>query len=837
MPSTEAEFIDPHEQNADTPRASSEAVEAVGNKAVETALTPSEPHSPPLEEGEPAESVTVTPPEKPAPVEAPKERVEEPESKVARTAEEKRLDDRHVKLHDKWEKAFYEKREEEQRQFDIIHARASELLPDDNSREALGHTADILKWTFWAEYGDPLPAGLKVETHERENVSKLALNEELVSPDIFNEGKYLLNECGMRDLRDQIKEERSEKYATVVPEVAEAINELPLAQAITTVASAANHEDEEGPLSSSRQIVERSKLQGRIVHETRGESKHPPDRTDIGHSRYKTGEFEIEMATEPQPDKASKNDARWARVKAFIHDAAEKHENDINKDSPLEDTAGLASSYFRRELATTKDLDDVSLMYTTGYGMLRHLLQADTREDFDTAFTAAREVAAEGSLKEGRYGMLNRYHEADEYTSGLERQFWLHQPKTTYQTESSPTYDITAAEDAIRDTADNRPRWEVNRDLPGRIGEVLQNPAAISGRIVRYVVGETADLAYTDKPTDASIVMIDKKTDRILDIPGMELLGKVQITPYEDAYYFAPNPNEDPYAPCLVPLPIAPLSDLIETYRTIGLHDLANDLQGLTGPTVFDLQCLLSTYTTSPETMYNMSYSVNNLLDCRHFVEDNKLEAKCGGSVTFLRLSIEELFENASMSPVRGYLIGGHIISRTGHRQLGVVLDGGLYYLDSAAVSPASIALQRNSSQSAPRVEGVPKLRPARQREKKVPRPFDPIGHHRVFQESLARAYGHTKLDPERLNQTIARVAKTDPTFLTYNLSHRAAKYGLSDEIKDEMRRLRKFIGNMQIAQAKKDTTALSGVLRPYLKPETSSLLQALDTHLAQYID
>jgi hypothetical protein len=877
MPSTEAESIDPHEQNSEMPKVSSEAV---GNKAVEIACASPEPPKP-LETGEPAEAVLVAPPkdtakpqettasakvkeqsvvtrtasEKEAPAEKPKPEAvnvkvaaaEKPNKEVVNTQEKKEqptTSEARAKFHEKWEEVMYENREEEQKKFEAIHARVQALLPDDNSREALGYSADIVQWALWGSYKDPLPAGLKRKVNKDEQTSTIALNEDLLTPFTYDEGVYLLNINGLHDLRKEMGAERHEKEAEVVPELAEVINELPVAQAIATIASSVNPEAEDQPLNEVGKMIENSKLSRSIVAETDGVSNNPVQRTDIGHSKYKQGQFAIEMHTDSQPNKTPQNAARWARVKDFIHGAAQEgaargFTPDTIYLSPYNDTASLAGKYLRQELATTNQYDEEGLIYHTGYTLVGALLEADPKDDFDKRFAAARKSAARALLRHGSSSTRIPFTKQGKDESYLEKQAWLYNPQTTRHQESSPTYDIRAAKSALLDASGAGVKWELAPKEQGSIGEILHDATESRGRIMRYVMGEAPPINPLDMPSDTLVIAVEKREGKIVDVPGMRLLGKREGDRLSDYYCFAPTKEADPYAPCFVKLPPTELRELTEKYRSIELIELADALESIKNPTVWDLQQQLGLATDYPDMKERSSHEITTLDDCTAFVKKGRLEAPCTGAFLVLKLSLEALYEEkCSISAIKGHLLKKNTISEVGHIQLGFAYGDSLYYLDSGARQPGELDSLIAFNHKPPRISAeLRELKQTPSKEVKLQTPFDAVKAYQMFQASLARAYELPKIDPELVHKTIARLPKVDPVFRTYSLSHRAAKYGFTDEIKDEMRRLRKFIGNIQTAQARKDTNALAGTLQAYLKPETASLLQALDTHLGQYLD
>jgi hypothetical protein len=792
-----------------------------------------------LEQPQAAEAIaTITAPEKEV---APEEKT--PKSETAH-------DDKRAKLHEEWEKALCKDREEEKQRFREIRARAT--MASGVSKTALNRTADIIEWAMWADYQEPLPAALEVKL-DGDKPSMLGFNKELLSPHAYNSAKDLLSKHGLEDLNEEIKQKRAAEQEKIKPHFADAIRDLPTIKAITTVASSTALTTERQPLNETDRMVEESKLVSRIIQET-GEATSPAKKNAIGHNEYVKGQFAIDSMTKTELTQEQQNQSRWQRVKDFINDAATKAleeglEPESYETTPENDTASLATQYLYDNLTTPSDMGDNVILSFPTYTLLHELLRADPQTDFDQAFEAGLETAGAEVCDGLTQTMLDNdaYYEPSRHldSSYLERQFWLHNPKTSYKVEKTST-QITSPFDQV---AIFNPEWRRGPGDSRKIGKVLQRFELGRGRILEYIPQKESPFLETwEIPDNCFVISLYGQQREVPYIPGMKLIHRAfSKKPEEFIYFFTHEATADPYVPCLVPLPAIGLQQLIETYRTIGLSELTNSLTAIKNPTVSDLLEQLSTFRTYPYAKEEeSSISITDLQQCAQFVSGGKIEAECTGAAIVLQLSLETLFGDKAVTN----FIGGHLIKRkkiekSGHAQVGFTHNNSLYYLDLGVGVPVSSVYTSSDSDppahSAPKVDRPPKTAEALQdiplKEEKIIMPFNPAKSHRLFQEALSKAYQYPKFDSDRISQTMARLPESDPTFRTYNLSHRAAKYGLSDEIKDEMRRLRKFIGNIQTAQAKKDTLALAGTLHPYLNPETTSLLQVLDIHLKQYIE
>lgn len=176
-------------------------------------------------------------------------------------------------------------------------------------------------------------------------------------------------------------------------------------------------------------------------------------------------------------------------------------------------------------------------------------------------------------------------------------------------------------------------------------------------------------------------------------IPGYQL---VSISPFYDRYGFRVDPEGDPYQECKVVINKARKETLANSYRSVGLVELAQHLEATPKLTVSQLTEFIrsaSTYNAPIHTTGGMSGDhftsnftrVDYFSDFSKIVRDGKLFVQCTGVANFLKHSLQIAF-----GPNCAALIGGKVIksssetiSNTGHAQTVFVHNNRQYILDS----------------------------------------------------------------------------------------------------------------------------------------------------------
>lgn len=168
----------------------------------------------------------------------------------------------------------------------------------------------------------------------------------------------------------------------------------------------------------------------------------------------------------------------------------------------------------------------------------------------------------------------------------------------------------------------------------------------------------------------------------------------------ERRYGFVVDPEGDPYHDCDVPLPDEKVPQLLEQYRAIGLHSLADRIEVKGHCTVDELTAAiaqLSDYAFPEEAtgdsltwLDDLGMRIFDLKSFDKMVSEGRLQVQCTGAASFLCASLELLFGAAQASTVSGaYTIGGYTdrISGAGHAQTVFVNNGHRYILDATPAS------------------------------------------------------------------------------------------------------------------------------------------------------
>ena len=240
-------------------------------------------------------------------------------------------------------------------------------------------------------------------------------------------------------------------------------------------------------------------------------------------------------------------------------------------------------------------------------------------------------------------------------------------------------------------------------DTFGRVGKYGPANFRVPGRLVTMHTPKEPVPHHHDSPDILIEILTDRNYDEAPLIPGYKLVSR----PSYNTYGFTVDKEGDPYSGCNAIVNAAARKKLAESYRSIGLTELADLVQNHSRMTVSELAGLIrinseyylpkevSTYGSKRDDLPNDFYSTRELGDFKALVKDGHLRAQCDGFAKFMEKSLDLAFGQGSAGCVSGYVIGsqGGRISGVKHAQTIFTHKGKQYILD--ATPPSDIDMSR----------------------------------------------------------------------------------------------------------------------------------------------
>lgn len=237
----------------------------------------------------------------------------------------------------------------------------------------------------------------------------------------------------------------------------------------------------------------------------------------------------------------------------------------------------------------------------------------------------------------------------------------------------------------------------------GRIEKYGPANFRVPGRLITMHIPSADIPSHFDSPDIIVDVLSQHRYDEVPLIPGYRLVSN----PSYHKYGFVVDKEGDPYRECGVIVNAAVRKKLAQSYRAIGLDELADSVQSHTRMTVSQLvehirnnsEYLLpeevSTYASTRDGLPKDSYRTLEITDFKDLVQNRRLSAQCEGFAVFTKKSLELAFGNGSAGCVSGHTIGsqGGRISAIKHAQTIFTHKGKQYILD--ATPPSNVDMSR----------------------------------------------------------------------------------------------------------------------------------------------
>lgn len=156
--------------------------------------------------------------------------------------------------------------------------------------------------------------------------------------------------------------------------------------------------------------------------------------------------------------------------------------------------------------------------------------------------------------------------------------------------------------------------------------------------------------------------------------------------------YFAYTPENDPYAPVDVPLPLDKFQSLLNEYENAGLGSLAQKLKATKPSTVEELRRDLAKYSSYiSDGAVSKDVFANTIADlAKVYAVNGQMYYQCTGAAQLLKMSLQQLFGTESARPISGQVFDptSRYIGPAGHAQVLFTHGGSQYYVDA---TPAQI--------------------------------------------------------------------------------------------------------------------------------------------------
>ena len=735
-------------------------------------------------------------------------------------------------------------------QFDAAVSAAQALATDSNSLQALTYTAEIYRWGYWGDYAEATPAGITmVNTHEG---IKLHFDGQLLDTELFEEASQVLSVTGLTDFVLDVSQKLIESEDDLKPLKLTLLENHPVIRLFSGIAEQETDETYERPLT------EREKLIGAsiIAHETKALFGLLPHQSIAGET---AAELYLERRLLQQEVMTTEEPAPYSQAYETVRSILESYAPTlIGQYKYLEDdliaTEAEALMAMRDEAARMDETDYFGAIAKAilhslrtpdayGYEAINHfgvgkcLLNLYANTEGSVKKTLDITVSDETNVLYDHLvdGIGARSHPHPE--SGLEVFAWINRPAGVTEPEVPRGYSTYTAKYALYDITHGN-MWENNPRIPGEMGTVQADTLLHQGRLMQFKPSEAPFIEADEIPEHSLRLTIDNihlpSYEVAPYIPGYALLGQ-HIDYYAGTYYFEIE-DGDPYAECPIIIGERGRQKLADTYATMGMEALSDDVAEQAALTISVLTGLIARHSVYLDGVASSSSRrVSSLRNCTEFVRDGQLVTQCTGSRIFLRESIktalyaEERTDFALLN-FNGYALDTATIPLEAHTQLGFIENGVLYILD--ATPSANVRATGREPYELARSNRV-RHTPARFPERRsMPKEISNEDRLRNLEQMLAPLFNATPGDRAALQEALVALPRDDPNRQTYEFS--LGMVTDPEQFKPAVRSLRTLLRKVRTA-AIQEPELLKGTAYQHYQTRLQQL-DNLDIHLSSYL-
>lgn len=564
-------------------------------------------------------------------------------------------------------------------------------------RQLISKAASIIRWEWFAQPGEPLPAGtaidssgFQVELLDRTHESKrFSVNQHLI-------GGCLFEIAGIRDdiITDHLNPKIEKALATIV-------REQPIYQLLHAVASD-EPKQQDLPLSRAERMIRESQEE-HDVRQKHGLSRNTPLRAHPdAHTRLQKRLYQLDEETIPKH--ADKQSDSRSRLLNFVLDVFNTMSHGINgepivklgrsDDGGLTGTTQSGNSDWIGGLAyeTSYDycdqLDDKAITesYTRSRAIIENLTYLLTANEHRSRDGIELLEAATLESSRGRrvFGaLITRSISADirTYLLGIDAPV-MGKRYGFLESWKKPSNTLSAQVHSVESLTHDKSR------IIGQVYETspLQHGQTTAGRLI---IPSDVHAQVTTSPGTYDF-MLRLNNHVVLGKGGAPFISGYKLVGHDGERWFFEHVNPDPYSGAdQIKLETTQLQGFSDYCQTLGLRTLAKTLRSSAELSLTDM---VSAIRESSDYTFDQSRALprdTEELDFARLVDsDGRLQVQCTGAAAFLCHALKTVMPESKAVPISGVPIQHNgVVALLGHAQVMLTLNGNQYILDATPAS------------------------------------------------------------------------------------------------------------------------------------------------------
>jgi hypothetical protein len=597
--------------------------------------------------------------------------------------------------------------------FNTISEQISHLYINPSQQNATAIATEMMRWIYFGEENDPLPAGLVKIMDDETNTTEVGIDERIIDRNDFVTTQSNFRVSGDEKLSEALYDE--DIYSeTIDTEIDGLIKQTDGYQFIMSFAATPPRPPSMRPLSSHERIARESQIDTEVRHRYNIDPREnlparSPADLALRRAFYHLDEEKVRGLQQDGHTEPLEKMRRYFQP-LLIEKLKEEIKKKTGKD---EEISGVVfSSNFAGYISDKADEEAYpSPPYLDGPGYLEDWYQtlrqpgAHNLKSLENCFvesiledvfnpeaemTSIKEYVDNALYSTRRYiydllgERVDNYR--DDYAfEALTRHAFMRQasgnPILRSEYEQQPKTSAKLSKDKILLLSEQ----EIHRGEAIPIGAVKRYTTAKSSpaRLIQEM-SRPSDLPHDASKTQLLIKFEPSAFEKSAPfIPGYVAISH---DPTKNQWGFREDPEGDPYATAEVLIPQGKLEELTTTYEAIGLRNLTINLREMPNATVIDLVEAIRSNTTYtvPDKMVERYSHPNSLSGFKYDIKNGRLQLQCTGSAKFLQLSLEALYGKCA-GLQEGYVLSNwdKKINAVGHRQVTFEHDGQTYILDA----------------------------------------------------------------------------------------------------------------------------------------------------------
>lgn len=549
-----------------------------------------------------------------------------------------------------------------------------ELYSDDpKAVNAIKKEADVLRWRFFGQPNDALPAGIYLpRTSDRVELAQYAFTKELDAAIAVHSAELVRNLSGNKKEIQDI--------------VAEAVRQTPLYAYMESFgAPSTRRVMEELPLDQNQRARRAAEITLDLTRQygvTVEELQRPTGGdTFNAHRQYVRAVSALDYEVEPQVrlEKGDLDEDPYDRLmKAVRHDIAKQWSEKYGRPATLDDVVITFGERSVRGKTIFLDsyLDAIVSRFDDPYGM-QDLLTGSLLHSMvgiaqlETGRRPYLEVLEQVTMSFASMSLPELFKDGWSAPIHLQKQVWIRRPLLP---PPSP-YRVSLYKPAGAETQSPLTSRELARHLHTSIGEVLYDNRQDNRPRLIIDTPRPDDFMSTNEQPDLTIAVASIEPKTMLAIPGFSV-SAISQEKGRTIFDFIKDKTGDPYEACTVAIPSEALGRIASLYLEQGFRELAEVIKNSNDITVEGLAAIVR-----QNSVYNVDAKNNKSVE----IMSGQPLVQCVGADELLRKGLNAAFGNCTRG-INGYVLldkSSSDISALRHRQTMFIHNGRRYILDA----------------------------------------------------------------------------------------------------------------------------------------------------------